>query len=76
MWEVRAAPGREEELLTHVIATAAAEAQVFRSADAPPRVVVIDPTGRGVPDVPPELVARPAHEWRFEPVDRSLHRLP
>jgi hypothetical protein len=71
MWEVRAAEGREDELLRHVLETAAPQAQVFRSADSPPRIVVLDPTGLGVPNVPAELVARPPHQWRFEPVDRT-----
>ncbi len=70
MWEARAADGREDELLAHVLETTAPEAQVFRSADAPPRIVVIDPTGRGVPAVAPQLLARPPHEWRFVAVDR------
>jgi hypothetical protein len=68
MWEVRAADGRLAELVAHVRRHADPGAQVYRSADGEPRVVVIDPSGRGVPDVPAELVARPPHEWRFEPV--------
>jgi hypothetical protein len=76
MWEVRAAPGREDELLRHVLDAVAPEAQVFRSADPPPRVVVLDPTGRGVPGVPADLVARPPHEWRFQSVERGLHGRP
>ena len=69
MWEVRAAPGRLAELVAYVRAHADATAQVYRGDDPDPRVVVIDPTGVGVPDVPGELVARPAHQWRFEPVN-------
>ena len=34
-------------------------AQVYRSSGAEPRVVVIDPTGRGIADVPPDLLAVP-----------------
>ena len=68
MWEVRAAPGRLDELVAHVRAQADPSAQVFRSDDPDPRVVVIDPTGVGVPDVPAELIARPPHQWTFEPV--------
>jgi hypothetical protein len=71
MWEVRAAEGREDELLAHVLGAVAADAQVYRSADPPPRLVVIDPTGRGVAGVPDELLARPPHEWRFLPVPRD-----
>ena len=69
MWEVRAAPGRLEELVAYVRAHADRSAQVYRSEDPDPRVVVIDATGVGVPEVPVELIARPAHEWRFEPVN-------
>jgi len=71
MWEVRAADGRLDDLVAYVSAHADPSAQVFRSVGDDPRVVVIDPTGRGVPDVPAELVARPPHEWRFEPVSRD-----
>jgi hypothetical protein len=70
MWEVRAVEGRENDLLAHVLETAAPTAQIFRSADAPPRVVVLDPTGRGIPDVPPDLIARSPHAWSFEAVQR------
>jgi hypothetical protein len=71
MWEVRAPDGRLDDLVAYVSAHADPSAQVFRSVGDDPRVVVIDPTGRGVPDVPAELVARPPHEWRFEPVARG-----
>jgi hypothetical protein len=68
MWEVRAAPGRLDELIAHVRTHVTATAEVYRSDDADPRVVVIDPTGAGPGDVPPELIARPAHEWHFQRV--------
>jgi hypothetical protein len=71
MWEVRAADGRLAELVAYVSAHADAAAQVFRSDDTDPRVVVIDPTGRGLPAVPAELIARPPHEWYFELVTRD-----
>ncbi len=71
MWEVRAAAGRLDELVAFVDAHAAAGAQIFRSDDPDPRVVVIDPSGRGVADVPGELLARPPHAWSFQPVRRS-----
>jgi hypothetical protein len=71
MWEVRAADGRLADLVAYVSAHADPSAQLFRSDGADPRVVVIDPTGRGVSDVPAELVARPPHEWSFEPVARG-----
>lgn len=70
MWEVRAADGCLDELVEHVRAHADPLAQVYRADGPDPRVVVIDPTGQGVPGVPARLVARPAHEWRFEPVAR------
>lgn len=71
MWEVRAADGRLDDLVAYVDAHADPAAQLLRSGGAEPRVVLIDPTGRGVPDVPSELVARPPHEWAFEPVTRT-----
>jgi hypothetical protein len=68
MWEARAADGRLDELIAYAKAHAAPAAQVYRGADGPPRVVVIDPSGLGISGVPPELLARPAHQWPFEPV--------
>jgi hypothetical protein len=68
MWEAKAADGRVEELVAFAAAHADPIADVYRSADD--RVVVIDPSGRGVPDVPGELVARPPHVWAFQPVAR------
>jgi hypothetical protein len=70
MWEVRALPGTVDELVAFVVAAADPAAQIYRSAGPEPRVVVIDPTGRGVPDVPGGLIARPPHSWPFEPVAR------
>jgi hypothetical protein len=71
MWEVRAAEGRLDELVAFVDAHADPAAQVYRADGTDPRVVVIDPTERGVPDVPPELTARPPHQWRFVAVPRG-----
>jgi hypothetical protein len=71
MWEARAADGRLDDLVEHVLARADPSAQVYRSGGDEPRVVVIDPTGRGIGDVPGELLARPAHAWTFEPVARD-----
>jgi hypothetical protein len=68
MWEAVAAPGRTDDLVAHVLATADPEAEVYRSQDD--RVVVIDPTGRGIDTVPGELVARPPHVWPFERIGR------
>ncbi len=69
MWEAKAAPGRLDDLLVHVNGAADPAARIYRSADD--RVVVIDPAGRGVADVPGELVARPPHVWRFDEVERG-----
>jgi hypothetical protein len=68
MWEGRAAEGRLDELVVHVLTHADPAAQVYRSTDPEPRVVLIDPSGRGIEDVPADLVARPPHQWRFEPL--------
>ena len=68
MWEAKAAQGRADELLAWTISHAPADADVYRSADG--RVVVIDRAGAGVPDAPSDLMARPPHSWRFEPVPR------
>ncbi len=69
MWEAKAAPGRADDLLAHALQHADPHAEVYRSADG--RVVVIDPTGAGLPDVDPELLARPPHAWRFERISRE-----
>ena len=66
MWEAKAAPGRTDELVAHALATADPGAAVYRSADD--RVVVIDVTGRGLPEPPAELLSRPPHAWAFERV--------
>ena len=68
MWEVRAADGRADDLLTWVRAHAPSDAALYRSADD--RLVVIDETDAGLPEVPADLVARPPHAWRFTPVPR------
>jgi hypothetical protein len=70
MWEVRVADGRVDDLIAYVSAHADPSAQIFRSRGADPRVVVIDPTDRGLPDVPSDLLARAPHEWRFDEVLR------
>lgn len=69
MWEAKAAPGRDGDLLAWAASHAAADAAVYRSMDA--RVVVIDETGVGLPEPPAELLARPPHVWRFVRVDRA-----
>ncbi|SOD70387.1 hypothetical protein SAMN05892883_0092 [Jatrophihabitans sp. GAS493] len=66
MWEVAAAEGHLSELFEFVRGNAAPSAQIYRSAQGHGRVVVIDPTGAGITDVPPEWIARPPHAWPFE----------
>ncbi|MBV9593558.1 MAG: hypothetical protein JO147_07190 [Actinobacteria bacterium] len=70
MWEVGAVPGRVGELVSWVLDRTDAVAQVYRSDEPDPRVVVIDPTGRPLPSPPPGLIARPPHSWLFEAVSR------
>ena len=65
MWEVRVAEGQVDELMTYLIERVDGGARVYRSADEPPRVVVIYPTGADVVEVPDELVARPPQSWPF-----------
>lgn len=69
MWEVKAAPGRVDELLAVVLERADPAAQVYRSRDG--RVVVIDPTGHGIGGVDAELIDRPPHSWTFQEVTRG-----
>jgi hypothetical protein len=68
MWEAKAADGRTDELVDWAREHAAPAADLYRSADG--RVVVIDPTGQGLPETPAELVTRPPHVWPFQPVLR------
>ncbi len=68
MWEAKPATDRDDDLLAFALEHADPGAQVYRSADA--RVVVIDPTGRGLPEAPAELLARVPHVWRFERIQR------
>jgi hypothetical protein len=75
MWEARAAAGRLDELLHHVLGQADPAAEVYRSSAGEPRIVVIDPTGRGIPDLPAGLAARAPHSWSFEPVPRDTPTL-
>ena len=68
MWEAKAAPDAVERLLAWALAAAPPAAEVYRGGDG--RVVVIDPTGTGLPDAPHGLLARPVHVWPFERVPR------
>ena len=70
MWEVRAADGRLDELAEYADAHADPSAHIYRAGPPDPRLVLIDPSGRGL-DVPDELVARPPHRWRFDEVARA-----
>jgi hypothetical protein len=69
MWEAKAEPGGEDELLAFALAQAPPDADVYRSPDG--RVVVIDRSGHGLPEPPAGLLARPPHVWRFHPVPRT-----
>lgn len=69
MWEAKAAHDRAVELLEWALRTAPHDADVYRAPDG--RVVVVDRTGAGLPDAPADLLARPVHVWRFEPVERA-----
>ena len=63
MWEAKAAPSRGDDLVAWVLDHAPA-GRVYRTADRV--VLVVDPTeGEAPPEPPPDLVARPAHAWRF-----------
>ena len=74
MWEVRAVAGRLDELLDHVLRHTDPAAQVYRSSAGESRLVVIDPTGQGVGDLPEGLAARDPHIWAFESVPREAPR--
>ncbi|HWD03823.1 MAG TPA: hypothetical protein VG674_15380 [Amycolatopsis sp.] len=76
MWEVRAAPGKQQELLAWVETTAVpaltatdglAAADVYLGGQD--RVVVIarwgDATPARLPDPPEDLLARPTSQWPF-----------
>lgn len=69
MWEVRVQDGRLDELIAYATQHADAGAEIYAARD-PDRLVLIDPSGRGLPEVPTELVARPAHEWQFRKIAR------
>jgi hypothetical protein len=70
MWEARAVPERLEELVAFARAHADPAAAIYRADGPEPRVVVIDPTGRGLPQPPAGLAARAPHAWSFTPVAR------
>jgi hypothetical protein len=76
MWEVRAAAGRLDDLVAYADQHADPTALIFRSAEPDPRLVVIDPSGRGLADVPEEFLARPPHAWPFDAVQRTSAGLP
>ena len=70
MWEAVAADGMADDLVRYAKDHADPVAQIYRSRGPRPRVVVIDPTGRGLAEVPDHLLDRPPHAWTFEPVER------
>ncbi len=63
MWEVRAVPGRREELLRWVEAAVTREADIYLGGED--RIVVIARGAERLPDPPEELLARPVHQWPF-----------
>ncbi|MDQ0379557.1 hypothetical protein [Amycolatopsis thermophila] len=63
MWEVRAAPGRRDELLAWVESAIPGPAEVYLGG--PDRVVVIARGVSRLPEPPPELLARPVAQWPF-----------
>jgi hypothetical protein len=69
MWEVRAAEGRLDELVAYAIKNADPAAEIYAAND-PARLVLIDPSGRGLPDVPAEFVGRTPNEWQFRKLAR------
>ncbi|HEY3736594.1 MAG TPA: hypothetical protein VGL26_04055 [Jatrophihabitans sp.] len=69
MWEVRVAEGRLEDLIAYAKQHADPSAEIYAAHD-PDRLVLIDPSGLGLPDVPGDLVARPAHAWPFGKIAR------
>jgi hypothetical protein len=64
MWEVRAAPGRLDDLIAYVRNEIPA-ATLYRGED---RLVAIYDAGTAAPEPPAELVARAPHAWDFERV--------
>lgn len=71
MWEARAAPAMLEQLVRWALSVAEPGAEVFRSDDPDPRVVVINYGGTDLPEAPREYVARPPHAWRFQRASRE-----
>jgi hypothetical protein len=80
MWEIRASTGGFDELLTWVCDEAVprlevlpqhVSSDVYSSTDN--RIVVITKwrnSPEGMPTPPAKLIARAAHVWDFNPVDR------
>ncbi|CAK7281677.1 hypothetical protein [Streptomyces misionensis] len=77
MWEARAPEGRGPELLAwargQVLPQRPLRREIFRAPQD--RVLVItwwdapyDAVLPELPDPEPELISRPVHRWRFEPV--------
>lgn len=66
MWEVRAAPGRLDDLIAYVRGVLPT-ATLYRGT-AEERLVAIFPADVAMPGPPAELVARAPHAWTFEQV--------
>jgi hypothetical protein len=64
MWEVRAAPGRRDELLAWVDDTIRRDADIYLGGQD--RIVVIARGVEKLPEPPEQLLARPVHQWPFQ----------
>lgn len=82
MWEARAAEGRGADLLAWAEARPLAERPLRRETFRAPqdRVLVItwwdaayDADLPELPEPAADLVTRPVHRWRFEPVERTWY---
>lgn len=65
MWEARALPDQCDALVEWALAVSAEGAEVYRSAGAEPRVVIIQHGDEALPEPPAAYVARPPHAWSF-----------
>lgn len=79
MWEVRAAPGRRDELVAWVDDTVLPEilalpgpltADVYTGEDHVVVVIVQSTVQPTLPAPPPALIARPPEQWPFNHVKR------
>ncbi|TNC24659.1 hypothetical protein FG385_17340 [Amycolatopsis alkalitolerans] len=63
MWEVRATPGRRDELLRWVESAVDRDADIYLGGEE--RIVVIVRGAERLPEPPEDLLARPVHQWPF-----------